>query len=372
MTRSPYAVPLRADFGAARRPSQALIRLAVASLIAHVSQSSSLHQRANVEDIFDVLARTYANDDVAPLLLRAASVPAITTQAGWADSLANASVADFIGTIGPASAGAALFSRGLQLSFQTSANIVVPGLSTSASNTAFVQQGAPIPVHQLSFSSSALLQPRKLATIVPFNREIVEHSIPSIEAMVRAALSESVGLALDVAMFGATAGSDIVVAGLRNGIAAGTESANADLHEAMLEDIGTVVDGVATVAGNSPIAVIVSPARARRMKLRLLSAADPGFEVFASNGVGANELVAVASNGIVSACDPVPRFDASDQGTIVMDDTAPAQLVDAGGVAAGGTRSLWQADSIALRMIYECSWARRSDSAVAWVEDVIW
>jgi hypothetical protein len=172
-------------------------------------------------------------------------------------------------------------------------------------------------------------------------------------------------------MFGAAAGSDIVVAGLRNNIAAGAESANADLREAMLEDLGTVTSAVAGVAGNSPIAVIAAPARAIRLRLRLLTAGDVGFEIFGSNGVAADELVAIATNGIVSACDPVARFDASDQGTLVMDD-APSQIGDGGLMAGGGVRSLFQTDSVALRMIYECSWARRADAAVAWLEDLIW
>jgi hypothetical protein len=225
----------------------------------------------------------------------------------------------------------------------------------------------------MTASAPALLTPHKFATIIPFTREIVSYSTPSIEALVRAALTESVGLALDTALFGATAGSDIVVAGLRNGIAAGTESTNVDLREAALEDLATVTTAVAAVAGSNPIAVIASPARAIRLKLRLLTAGDVGFEIFGSNGVAADELVAVATNGIVSACDPVPRFDVSNQGTLVMDDAAtPGQLVVGASTASGPARSLFQADLVALRMVYECSWARRSDSAVSWLTSVNW
>jgi Phage capsid family len=366
MTRDPYRfIPLRRDGAPRNRPADALIRVAVATLVAHERKS---HPHSGV---VDTLGDLYADDDVAPLLLRAASFPATTIQAGWADSLAGASVADFIGTMGPASAGAALLSRALQLHFGPSANVIVPGLVASASNTSFVQQGAPIPVRQMTGGLPTLLQPHKFATIVPFTSEIVAYSTPSIEALVRAALIESVGLALDVAMFGAAAGSDIVVAGLRNNIAAGTESANPDLYEAMLEDVGTVTTAVAAVSGNNPIAVVAAPARAIRMKLRFMSAADPGFAIFGSNGVAADEVIAIAVNGIVSACDAVVRFSTSNQGTLVMDD-APAQIGDGGVMAGGGARSLFQTDSIALRMIYECSWARRADAAVAWLEDCTW
>jgi Phage capsid family len=366
MTKDPYRFRELRRVGVPKnRPADALIRLAVATLIAHQRRS---HPHSGVADI---LGDLYGDDDVAPLLLRAATVPATTTTAGWANSLANASFADFVGIMAPGSAGATLLSRALQLNFGPSANIIVPGLVASASNTSFVLQGAPIPVRQMTGGVPTLLQPHKLATIVAFTSEIVAYSTPSIEALVRQALIESVGLALDVALFGAAAGTDTVVAGLRNGIAALTESANADLYEAALEDLGTVTTAVAAVAGSNPIAVIAAPARAIRLKLRLLTAGDVGFEIFGSNGVAADELVAIATNGIVSACDPVARFDASDQGTLVMD-TAPDQIGDAGMMAGGSTRSLFQTDSVALRMIYECSWARRADAAVAWLEDLTW
>jgi hypothetical protein len=104
----------------------------------------------------------------------------------------------------------------------------------------------------------------------------------------------------------------------------------------------------------------------------LLTAGDVGFEIFGSNGVAADELIAIATNGIASACDPVPRFDVSNQGVLVMDDAAPGQLVSADGTAAGPARSLFQTDSLALRMVWECSWGRRADAAVGWIEDCIW
>jgi hypothetical protein len=368
MTKNPYLFrELRRAGEPRNRPADGLIRVAVASLIAHASGQT--HRQG----VMNVLERTFEDDDVAPMLLRAATTPATTTTPGWADSVANASFADFIGLMGPAFVAPALFSRGLQLNFGPSANVIIPGLVTSASNTSFVAQGAPIPVRQMTASTPAVLTPHKFATMIPFTREIVSYSTPSIKALVQAALIESVGLATDVAALSTAAGSDIVVAGLRNGISAGTQSANANLYEAMLEDLGTVTAAVAAVAGNNPIAVIVSPARAIRLKLRLLNAGDVGFEIFASNGVGAAEIIAIATNGIVSACDPVPRFDVSNQGTLVLDDAAtPGQLVVGASTASGPARSLFQTDSVALRMIWECSWARRSDSAISWLGSVIW
>jgi hypothetical protein len=269
----------------------------------------------------------------------------------------------------PISAAASLLNAGLNFQFGATSNIAVPGIVSAAENSSFVEQGAPVPVRELTATAATLLGPRKFATIVAYTREMLEAS--QIEAVVGTVLRESVGLALDAALLDASAASAIRPAGLRNGIGATAESANADLHEAMLEDIDAIIEIVAAVAGNNPIVLLAAPSRTRRMKLRLASVSDPGFEIMASAALGANELVAIATNGLVSATDPTPRISVGLQGALVMD-TSPAVVVTSGGTPAASTRSLWQTDSIGLRLIFECNWGLRSTLGLGWVEDVIW
>jgi hypothetical protein len=361
MTKDPYRyIPMRRDGAPRNRPSDALIRLAAAQLLARVDR------RRRVEDIADEM---WGDDDVLPVLLKAATAPAITTTSGWADTLAATSVQDFFVSMGPASAGALLLSRGLQFTFGPTANVVVPGILSAAANTGFVEQGKPIPVRDLSTTAATLLSPRKFATIVPFTREMLQYS--TIESIVRTVLSESVALSLDAALLDATAGDATRPAGLRKDIAASTESALTDLREAMLADLDTIISSVAAIAGNNPIVVIASPARARRLKLRLANVADPGFEIMASSAVGAAEIVAVASNGLISAVDPVPRIETGFQGALVMNSTA-AEVVNSGSTVGAPVRSLWQTDSVGLRLVLEVNWGLRSSAALAWLEDCIW
>ena len=96
----------------------------------------------------------------------------------------------------------------------------------------------------------------------------------------------------------------------------------------MLEDLDTIISAVAAVAADTPIIVIADPARARRMKLRMLGR-DLGFEILPSAAVGPAELVAIATNCLVSATDPVPSFDSSMHATPVMD-TAADDIVSSG------------------------------------------
>ena len=71
--------------------------------------------------------------------------------------------------MGPQSAGAALLSRGFQLTFGATANIAVAGIISGASGAGFVKQGDPIAVREMS-TNAAALSPRKLRFDSPFSR----------------------------------------------------------------------------------------------------------------------------------------------------------------------------------------------------------
>jgi hypothetical protein len=73
-------------------------------------------------------SRSRWSDNECELVLKAATSPASTTVANWAGSLASTSLVDFIGSLGPASAGAQLLQRGLQLQFEGHNALVVPAL----------------------------------------------------------------------------------------------------------------------------------------------------------------------------------------------------------------------------------------------------
>jgi hypothetical protein len=364
------------DFSARRKPlvpedlrrngrlaAQPFIRAAVATALAHLERSYPS----------EVVKRRWPQDRDTALIVKASVDPASIAGSNWADTLAGTVVANFIASMGPSSAGAALLSRGLQLQYDGAAAIVMPHIKAATGNTAFVGEGAPIGVRQLVAGSSATLAPRKFASIIAFMREIFEHSTPNIELLVGTVLRESVGLDLDAALLDANAASASRPAGLRNGISAETESANADLYEAMIEDLDAIVTGVADIAGNNEIVVIAAPSRARRLRLRM-QGRDWGFTLLSSSALAADELIAVATNGLISALDPAARFDVSTQVALHMEDTSPQpiSLASTVGDIAYPVRSLWQTDSLGLRLIMEVSWGLRDPGALAWIEDVIW
>ena len=247
-------------------------------------------------------------------------------------------VADFIEALAPASAGAALLGQGLQVTLDGVASVSCPAFLAAAGNVGWVTEAAPIPVRQLNVL--AMLTPDKLAVLCALSHEMLSGS--NAEAFVRDALTQSAAQALDTAVLDANASTTARPAGLRYGISASTASALTDRTEAMLADI-------ATVAGNALIVLVANPVRA--MTLRLRAPRDLPVTVLASSAVAAGDLIAVAPPALVSALGNV-RIEASRDSTEHMFD--PAEAISVPGspnVISAPIRSMWQTDTVSLRLI---------------------
>ena len=293
------------------------------------------------------------------MLTRAASAPAMTTVTGWAAELGRKQIDDTLDALGAAAAGALVLRESMVLSFDGAAIISAPGFVAGAGNSGFVAEGAPIPVRQLVVEP-ATLTPFKLASIGVLTREMIESS--NAEALVSDVLVRSTALALDAALFGSAAASAAAPAGLRNGIAASTVSSSTDLFEAVFEDVSTLITAIGAVAGTGPFILLANAGRANMMRARFVH--DDNTLILACNAVG-NDLVCVAPTAIVCALDPQPDIETSTAATLHMNDT-PAAIVN-GGAPAAPARSLFQTESIALKIRWPVTWAVRDSRAVAWL-----
>ena len=342
-----------------------LIRAAVALATSHVNGSF----------FDDVLKqRGWADDRTIPMLLRSATSPA-SFPSGWGAETVATTVALF-GAIGPTSAGATLLSRCLQLQFGHTGVIVMPTIKAVDTTVNFVEQGAPIPIVQFAVDSPEPMAPKKFSVITAFTNELFRHSNPNVELLVRDALTASVGLALDKALLDVTAGDAVRPAGLRNAINATAVSIATPPLEAMREDVSTLVAAVSAVSLNAPIILIASPKQATALKLA--SPAIP-FEVLSSSALAASVVMAVASNCVVSATDPVPRLEMAREGTAVMENTAPKALTDGVGPApaalanvAAPIRSFFQTNSCGVRLIMDVAWRLRDAAGLCWMTGVSW
>jgi hypothetical protein len=176
------------------------------------------------------------------------------------------------------------------------------------------------------------------------------------EFVINLQTARALGLALDNVLFDSNAADAVRPAGLRHGIAA-LPSAAGTGTEAMIADLGAVSGSVARCGG--PIAVVVAPERAIIIGLRLPR--DPPFAVYGSPGVAADDVIAIAVNGLGAAVDSVPQIEMSRVTTLDME--SPAQPV----LTGGPVRSLMQTDTAATKLRFGASWALRDPRALAWL-----
>jgi len=99
-----------------------------------------------------------------------------------------------------------------------------------------------------------------------------------------------------------------------------------------------------------------------------------GWPIIDSGTVPLGTVIAQDAADFVSVTGDGPRFEISDQATLHMEDTTPADIATVGTppVAAAPAKSMFQTDSLALRLILPINWTIRRPGTVAWVAGVTW
>jgi hypothetical protein len=304
--------------------------------------------------------RHWGDDRGTEHVVRAATNPAMTTTAGWAQELSPVSLV-FLAALRGISAGAELLNRGLQVRFNGAGTISLPLVSQGQAG--FVGQGKPVPVAAFATSSGVSLTPFKLALISTLTREMVESS--NAEAVIRTVLLESTAVGLDAALFSANAATADAPAGLLHGIAALTaSSATTGAIDALIADLKTLTASLAPVAGGSPIVFVVNPVDAISLRYRLVEPlADT---VLSSNAVPVKTIIGLATNAIASGYEPTPEIEASRQAELHMD-TAPTDVP-----GTPSTMTMFQGDKLALKVRMPVSWALRDARGLAWISGINW
>jgi hypothetical protein len=329
-----------------------LVRAVIATVLGTLDKTARPAEHAR---------QRYGDDRTLELVLRAATSPA--TLAGN-PALAHV-VAAFLDALVPVSAGAGLLHRGVGLNFNGAAQITAPAISIPVAD--FVGEGAPIPVVQSVTSAGPTLVPHKLAVITSLSGEMIRDT--NAETLVRQVLIESTGPAIDKVLFSANAAGTDRPAGLLNGIAALTPAGAGEKAQAIVDDLQTLALAIAPVAGNGNIVLIGSPDAA--VALRLRSPQMVEWPVLTSAALAAKTVIMVAANAVVSAVEGTPQIDASQEAELHRE-TVPADIVSSGGVVATPVGTLYQTDSVGLRLRWPISWARRSSAGLAWMSSVNW
>jgi hypothetical protein len=353
-------IPLRADPGALDDHAMAVLARACIAAAAGKLNPAEISAK--------LVTRRWGSEAAreVELLARAASAPATMTTPGWAQELAHVT-ATFLRNLQPFSAGADLLTRCLGLSFDRAGVINLPKVTTPMAD--FVAEQAPIPVADGAASNQASVAPFKFAVIVVLTSEMINYS--NGEALVRDALLQATGPALDRRLFDANAGvANLRPPGLLYGITALPASSATVPTDAMQADLEALLGAVAVVAGNSPIVVVASPTQAVAIGLKTYGSF--AYPILVSNALPTGTIIAVAVNAVVNASGAAPQIDTTAAATLHMSDT-PAPIATGGAMAQPGpVIATYQNDVVGLRLRWPLSWAVRDAHGIAWMQGVNW
>ena len=334
--------------------------------------------------------RVYGDDDgthvFCDIVTRAASAPAMTTVTGWAAELVHTTYADLMPILMPQAILTRVAPKGLTLSFGQTGRIVIPTRSRTPSLAgSFVGEGLAIPVRQGMFTSQTLT-PKKMAVISTWTREMGDHSIPAIEGLIREAIQQDTSVAIDTVLIDANPATTIRPAGLLNGVAATTATAGGGIA-AFIGDLTALIGAVSAGTYGNVRAPVWLANQTDMLRAALLQAPNTGIFPFRdeiargmlnnipiidSATVPTKTLTLVDAADFVVAGGEAPRMEMSDQATLHMEDTNPTDLVASPSTVAAPQRSLFQTDSLALRMIMPLNWIQRRAGTVAWTQNVTW
>jgi HK97 family phage major capsid protein/HK97 family phage prohead protease len=323
---------------------------------------------------------------VSDWFIRAASAPATIGGAGWADTLATTTYGEFLDLLYPGSVYGPLSSYGFRATLGRFAVLSMPTrVTTPTIAGSFIAEGAPIPVRQAAFTPITIGL-KKMAVITSYTREIAEHSNPQIEAILRSLIMEDTHIAIDTILLDATAVSSVRPAGLRSGVAGLTPTAGGGFT-ALVGDIKQMINVLAAANSLRSPVWIMHPSQTNSIgltatangvfpfKQEIDGRTLQGYPVIVSSTQTSGTVMLLDAADFMSVNGDDPRFEVSDQATLHFEDTTPLQLTtgaQGSGVVATPTRSMYQTDSLALRMILPMNWAMRRSGVIAWIAAVTW
>jgi HK97 family phage major capsid protein len=257
------------------------------------------------------------------------------------------------------------------------ANITIKG-QDGASTAYWVGESKAIPNTNADFSD-VTLTPKKVAAVAVVSNELLRDSSPSAEMLVRDSLVEAARQRIDLTFISNSAGTAAAPAGILNNIAA-TTSAGTD-GDAVANDFKELMYRFTVAKNSGGEYVVMNPALATGLSL-LRNALDQyefptisrsggtiyGMPVIVGDNVNANYVVMVKPSDIYRIGMGALEVNMSQQASIEMADN-PAADTDTPTAATGKVVSMFQTESTAIKVVQSMNFARRRESAVAWISD---
>jgi len=341
----------------------------------------------------EIAKQRYGADSVTTksmqLIAKAAVAGGAVGDPSWAGPLAEPQnlVTEFVDYLRPQTIIGKFGANGIPSLRRVPFNIKVPA-QTSGGAAAWVGEGRPKPVTSFSFEQYTL-RFNKVASIAVISQELVRHSSPSAELMVRNALGEAVIARLDsdIVNPSITETTDVRPPSLNNGaqtyVSLGIDA------DAVRADIKRLVSFFIT--NNIPTTSLVLVMRqAQALSLSLMrtnlgvkefpdmtmnGGMLEGIPVIASQYVPQGVVTAVCADEVYLADDGGVSIEMSTEASLQMD-TAPTNAITDGASppapVATAMVSMFQTNSLAILAERIITWKRRRTAAVAYQTATGW
>lgn len=326
----------------------------------------------------EIARARYPDDPRIPMMLKAAVLPATTTDAAWAGNLVYPTqlATEFIEYLRPQTIVGKFGQNGIPALRRVPFNVRVTG-QTSGASASWVGQGLAKPVTSFATAASTLGF-TKIATIAVLTDELAKYSSPSAEGMVRDELARAVIERMDMDFIdpAIAAIANVRPASILNAVTpitmAGTDA------DAVRAALGDLLSAYLT-ANNSPASAVIILPSTLALEWSLLTNAlgQPEFPALSMNGgnlqgvpvitsqyalIGGNALFIMVNAGdVFLADDGGVSVDVSREATILMSNDPVADADTADHV------NLWQNNMIGLRAERYVNWAKRREGAAQYI-----
>lgn len=258
------------------------------------------------------------------------------------------------------------------------ANVTIKGQDGAATGY-WVGESKSIPASAQDFSD-VTLTPLKVGALAVISKELIRDSSPSAEMLVRDSLAQACSQRIDTTFISANAAvAGTTPAGILNNIAA-TSSSGTD-GDAVLNDIKEMLYRFIAAKNSGGLWHVMNPALASSLAL-MRNALDQrefptlteeggtleGRNVVTGDNVNANYFITLKPSDIYRIGMGSLEISTSEHATIEME-SSPAGATDTPVAPTGKTVGMFQTESMAIKAVMPINFARRRESAVAWIND---
>ena len=318
----------------------------------------------------------------AVAVFKAATAPADTVTATWANELMQEAYGAFIDLLRPMSIYARAPSQMAVLG--RNGKVLLPGLTTGVGG-GWVGEGKPAPVKQGVFNRQELL-PTKLMVIVALTRELLQRSDPAADTIIRDSMLRDTGIVLDTTF----ASNDAAVAGVKPAGIQTYDPAPTASTGTTITDIDADLSGmVNAMLGNNmddSLFWLINPIRTNALRYKSTATGTypyrddidngmlGGYPYLKSNTQPNDVVTLVHSDSFYKLMEGAVEMAMSMDATLHFEDTNPEIIGTPGSpnVVAAPVRNMFQEDSVALRLMMPAAYMMVRTGSVKVLTGVAW